>query len=561
MGFWQLGNTSVRSAMRIKDGLTALSTSTIQGNIRGVDGDIAFRNLLGACGIVALGKDATNSVGRKWRAAMGKLGFIYPKVEKSWGFAQQDLGQLDMITPAGWNLVRAETVVAMQECYLRAMATPLSPADDGRAFSPLRWTLAILLELEHRGEEPAVNFIEMARIVQTTNPTDGVAQTVNNLLDLRNRRNTAKHKRIFDREVYQSGATAIGCNPHTFIDYADMNMRYLKATGMVQSKGKGISLVSEKHVLALEFTKELLSNKHLLELYRSLCNGTRLPTDSVTVAYQVLQDLLQQIQQYGIAYSMVGKPLDTPVHINQVRYDIEELIAEKKEEIYAGQQAELWQEIAAYMDLIAARRDRHRFSDEVEIRVPKTEAPAYLEWSLWRAFLAINTLANKPYEVRRFKIDQDFLPVSTAPGNGPDLIAEFEDYVLVIEVTLSESSRQEAMEGEPVRRHVADVMMQHMKPFKPVYGLFIANRIDSNTAETFRIGSWYTRDDERRMLSIVPLTLAQFSAFFKAIFSKRRVAPQVVNDLLDQCLATSHRHAPEWKTAIADIVQAAVSAS
>ena len=34
MGFWQLGNTSVRSAMRIRDGLVAYSTSGIQGNIR-----------------------------------------------------------------------------------------------------------------------------------------------------------------------------------------------------------------------------------------------------------------------------------------------------------------------------------------------------------------------------------------------------------------------------------------------------------------------------------------------------------------------------------------------
>ena len=48
--FWQLGNTSVRSAMRIKDGLTAYSTSSIQGNIRRGDGDIAFRRLLGQCG-------------------------------------------------------------------------------------------------------------------------------------------------------------------------------------------------------------------------------------------------------------------------------------------------------------------------------------------------------------------------------------------------------------------------------------------------------------------------------------------------------------------------------
>ena len=189
---------------------------------------------------------------------------------------------------------------------------------------------------------------------------------------------------------------------------------------------------------------------------------------SATFAKAMIENnsVILPMQQYGIAYSTVGKDLDTPAHINQVRYEIEELIAEKKEEAYAAQQANQWQEIAAYMDLIASRKERMRISEDEEIRIPKTEAPAYLEWSLWRAFLAIDTLANKPYEVRRFKSDQDFMPVSTAPGNGPDLVAEFDDYVVVIEVTLSESSRQEAMEGEPVRRHVADLMQQYNQPMK-----------------------------------------------------------------------------------------------
>ena len=507
MEFWQLGNTSVRSAMRIKDGLTAYSTSSIQGNIRRGDGDIAFRRLLGQCGVVSLGEDSTHSVGRKWRSAMGKLGFIYPKIERSMGFSQSDLGQLDMITPAGWNLVRAETVAAMQECYLRSMVTPLFSADDGHTFSPLCWTLAILLELERRGEDTFINFLEMALIVQTTAPIDGLSDTVDRILALRSERSASDRKRKFDRNEYERAAEKIGKVASTFRDYADMNIRYLKATGMVQSKGKGIALISEKRTLAVELTKELLSNKPLLNLYRSLCDGTPLPTDNAVIAYQVLSDLLMQMQQYGITYSTAGKPLDTPAHINQVRYEIEELIAEKKEEVYAAQQAGQWQEIAAYMDLIASRRERMRIGEDEEIRVPKTEAPAYLEWSLWRAFLAIDTLANKPYEVRRFKVDQDFMPVCTAPGNGPDLVAEFEDCVVVIEVTLSESSRQEAMEGEPVRRHVADLMQQYNKP---VYGLFIANRIDSNTAETFRIGVWYTRDDVRLNLHIVPFTLSQF---------------------------------------------------
>lgn len=551
MGFWQLGNTSVRSAMRIRDGLVAYSTSGIQGNIRKGEGDIAFRRLLGECGVVSLGEDSTNSVGRKWRSAMGKLGFIYPDLRRNLGPAQNLIGQVDLITPAGWTLIRAETVAAMQECYLRAMVTPLEPADY-RTFSPLCWTLALLLELERRGEEASVSFIEMARIVQTTNPLDGISETVDRILDLRVRRNAAERKRPFDRMIYEQGAEELGCKPHTFNDYADMNMRYLKATGMVQSKGKGIALVPEKRTLAIALTQELLTDKPIIELYQSLCTGTELPTDNATVAYQVLEDLLQQLHQYGITYSIAGKPLDTPAHINQVRYEIEELIAEKKEEIYATEQADNWQEIAAYMDLIASRRDRMRLNDEIEIRVPRTEAPAYLEWSLWRAFLAIDTLANKPYEVRRFKIDQDFMPVSTAPGNGPDLIAEFEDCVIVIEVTLSESSRQEAMEGEPVRRHVADLMLHYDKP---VYGLFIANRIDSNTAETFRIGVWYTRDDERLDLHIVPFTLAQFSSFFKAIFAAGSVSPQAVIDLMIEC--EEYRRdceAPAWKTAISQIV-------
>ena len=551
MGFWQLGNTSVRSAMRIRDGLVAYSTSGIQGNIRKGEGDIAFRRLLGKCGVVSLGEDSTNSVGRKWRSAMGKLGFIYPDLRKNLGPAQNLIGQVDYITPAGWTLIRAETVAAMQECYLRAMVTPLEPADY-RTFSPLCWTLALLLELERRGEEASVSFIEMARIVQTTNPLDGISETVDRILDLRVRRNAAERKRPFDRMIYEQGAEELGCKPHTFNDYADMNMRYLKATGMVQSKGKGIALVAEKRTLAIALTQELLTNKPIIELYQSLCTGTALPTDNATVAYQVLEDLLQQLHQYGITYSIAGKPLDTPTHINQVRYEIEELIAEKKEEIYATEQADNWQEIAAYMDLIASRRDRMRLNDEIEIRVPRTEAPAYLEWSLWRAFLAIDTLANKPYEVRRFKIDQDFMPVSTAPGNGPDLIAEFEDFVIVIEVTLSESSRQEAMEGEPVRRHVADLMQQYDKP---VYGLFIANRIDSNTAETFRIGIWYTRDDERLELHIIPFTLMQFSMFFKAIFSKGNATPQAVIDLMIQCEQFRRDYeAPQWKARIAETV-------
>jgi len=335
MGFWQLGNTSVRSALRIRDGIIALSKSSIQGNIRNVEGDIAFRELLGQCGIVSLGSDVTNSVGRKWRSAMAKLGFIYPEIRDAMGFRQEDLGKLDTITEAGYNLINAETVPAIQECYLRSMVTPITPTGDGTTFSPLRWVLAILLELEKLGEEPSVSFPEMATIVITTTPADGLEKTVREILALRKERNAAEHKRVFDRELYDRKAEEIGKVASTFRDYADMNIRYLKATGMVQAKGKGIILVPEKHTLAVQLTKELTSTEPLLLLYRRLCSGSPLPTDNQDVAIEVLQDLLESAQQYGIRYSLAGRKLDTPAHINQVRYDLEEQISHKKEEHYA----------------------------------------------------------------------------------------------------------------------------------------------------------------------------------------------------------------------------------
>ncbi len=120
MQLWYIGNTSVRSAFRLRDGLIALSTSSLQGNMRGQEGDRAFRDLLGQHGIVSLGSDETYSVGRKWLSALGKLGFLYPEIPSSATISQEEIGPMDTITPNGWRLIRAKTVPAMQECSYKA---------------------------------------------------------------------------------------------------------------------------------------------------------------------------------------------------------------------------------------------------------------------------------------------------------------------------------------------------------------------------------------------------------------------------------------------------------
>lgn len=551
---WHLGNTTVRSPFRLRDGLVALSTSSLQGNLRGEEQERAFRRLLGEHGIVELGTDDTYSVGRKWRSALNKLGFLYPEVPSASGIPQSEVGPIDMITPNGWRLIRADTVPAMQECFLRALAAHYIPSAlerkfDFSVFSPLRHTLAIMLELEKQTGESRLNFVEMAIVVQLTSSDEILADIVAQVLALRARRLASPNKRKFDGQERAAAAVLHGYAAGTFNDYADTNLRYLKATGLVQNKGRGLSLVPEKHV----FVEKLIQDTGIPDSDRSyfitLCNGAKLPTDNKDSALAVLDDLLQQLEKRGIPFDATGKPTDTPADIAIIRHQIEGILSERNEEEYAIRQAVEWEEIAAYMELIITRKGKKTLSNGEDIEVPQAEAPAYFEWVLWRAFLAINSLANKPYEARRFKIDQDFLPVGTAPGNGPDLIFEFHDFVIVVEVTLTANSRQEAAEGEPVRRHVADLVSHYgAQSGKPVYGLFIANRIDSNTAETFRIGIWFTQTDDKMRLDIIPVTLVQFKAFFEALFTSGRVEVGLIRELLDLCGGLRPAHeAPAWK--------------
>ena len=564
---WRLGAAEIPNPYKLANGLGLIVELRAKG-IHNYDNQQNLATLgdtLVLHGIVELGNDDTYSVGRKWRSALNKLGFLYPEVPPASGIPQSEIGPIDMITPNGWRLIRADTVPAMQECFLRALAAHYIPSAlerkfDFSVFSPLRHTLAIMLELEKQTGESRLNFVEMAVVVQLTSSDESLADIVAQVLALRARRLASPNKRKFDRQEREAAAALHGYAAGTFNDYADTNLRYLKATGLVQSKGRGLSLVPEKHV----FVEKLIQDTGIPDSDRSyfitLCNGAKLPTDNKDSALAVLDDLLQQLEKRGIPFDATGKPTETPADIALIRHQIEGLLSERNEEEYAARQAVEWEEIAAYMELIITRKGKKTLSNGEDIEVPQAEAPAYFEWVLWRAFLAINSLANKPYEARRFKIDQDFLPVGTAPGNGPDLIFEFHDFVIVVEVTLMNNSRQEAAEGEPVRRHVADLVSHYGEQSgKPVYGLFIANRIDSNTAETFRIGVWFTRTDDKMRLDIIPVTLAQFKAFFEALFTAGRVEVGLIRELLDLCggLRLAHE-APAWKAQIERAVESKI---
>ncbi len=556
INIWLIGNTGMRNPWRIPSGFKAYVESNMVGRLRDVEDQKAFKRYLAQIGEIGGSddRDESASITRKYRLMFNKFGFTYPEINKKNGFNQEEIGPVDGVTPLGQAFYNARTISAQQECFLRGMIVPLEMLDENIFYSPLLWTINIMLELEKRIGDAMINFIEFAICVQTTTPHDDINGVVNDVLMIREERNKAENRRRFDQEIVDKYAERYVKDRHNFLDYADMNIRYLLCTGIFKHVGRGITLIPEYHSMAIDLAVGMISLDNIKNQYIKLCNGAELPTDNTEKASKVLKDLITQLDECHIAYSVPDIPLDSAKNINIVRHELKQNIDQYKEELYAKDQENEWEEIYEYMSLLTVNNGREKeIGEDYSIRVPKAEAAAYLEWILWRAFLAIDHTKNKPYEARRFNVDQDYFPVGTAPGGGPDLIFEFENYYIVIEVTMSTNSRQEAMEGEPVRRHVADLVMISEKP---VYGVFIANRIDSNTAETFRIGVWYNQNDEKLTLKIVPLTLKQFAEYFKYMFENKEVSPEKFLQLFDKCFcAKADKSGPEWKAEIANIVQ------
>lgn len=552
---WLVGNTGLRNPNRIQEGFCVFANSSFVGKLHGRDNEIGFMNLLNEKGIIQnkSGKDESGSHARKWRLMFAKNGFIYPRISKTDG-RQEELGKLDDLTPFGKAFLKADTYPAVQECYLRAMSVEQFPMPDKKGyFSPLRWLLAIMLELEKRTGSSELSRIEFALWGHTTNPEYGLKEVVDNILDLRSRRALASAKRSFDKEEIAKRGRNYQKKRDNFLDYSDMNMRYLRISGVFQRKGRGLIIVPSKHILAEKLAKSTASEEPIIREYQKLCNGAPLPTDDKDTAKILLDDLMKRMRERHIVFHISDLPLTNSTEINIARQRLENILAQTDEISYAKEQCNQWREIADYMSLLIKGGGKIVYDDDNAIEIPKEETPAYLEWVLWRAALAMGQIVNQPYEVRGFRLDSDFFPVSAAGGGKGDLYWEYEDFVILTEVTMSTSSKQEAMEGEPVRRHVSDAVLKYDKP---VYGMFIAIKIDTNTAETFRHGIWYAKNDRKQRLDIVPLTLEQFRRFFVAMFKAERTTPDRLQELLEKCEEKRDLFdAPSWKGYISSVIE------
>jgi len=576
---WHFGNTTVRNPLRIREGLTVLKDSPLNGNIISKPQEKLFADELDRAGVIKLvnRQNDYSYMGRKWRACFSQLGFITHKFNRDLKPDEKDSTILDVIskttnlgltglpyqiTPSGYRLINADTLQEQQECMLRTLLAYEIPSVIERTngiigFKPFLFILQILKKLSTLEKPLGLSMVEMS-MVQTYRDHNSVDEVVEHILAFRTQRDSASGrvaKKRVDNDKLKELADSTTIKFETFRDYADVNFRYPRLTGLVSYKGQRLVLSDKKlPVIDALLAKgpDIIGIGKQVEYLSKLWVGAELPTDNETTVREEIIRFRQLILESGVPEDAIPQMPETQdiADLNQIRIRLEGQYQQILEKKYASEQRqdEQVQEIIAYLKLI----DKQPIDTEI-YDLDIDDAPAYLEWAIWRAFLAINHLINPPHEARRFRVDQDFFPMGCAPGNGPDLIFEFENYVLVVEVTLTTSSRQEAAEGEPVRRHVAREKARVAGiSGKPVYGLFLARSIDNNTAETFRIGVWY-QGDEPDFINIVPITLKQFILMMEKYLTTR-FNNDVFRHMLNSCLIPRNAHAPAWKKEIQKVV-------
>lgn len=241
-------------------------------------------------------------------------------------------------------------------------------------------------------------------------------------------------------------------------DYADACVRYLRATGLVNIShiGKSVSIVPEKIQEVdyfLEHTNrepQFIDNEKQYVSYLGNAEIPALLTDNRELLEQKIKAEFPNITILKTATLQSLKD----IFADELEKRKEEIITEQ---VKAIKDYRLFDDINSTFDQILANS--------------LYDNPLMLEWNTWRAMTMLdggNIKAN-------LKFDDFGNPMSTAQGNMADIVCDYEDFGLTVEVTMQGGQRQYETEGEPVTRHLAKVKRETNKP---AYCLFIAPNIN-----------------------------------------------------------------------------------
>lgn len=283
-------------------------------------------------------------------------------------------------------------------------------------------------------------------------------------------------------------------------DYADAFLRYLRATQLITfEKTSFRAVISPSKTDDVDFILKNVQREPTIFATETAFKAYLFASNNISLLTDDRKLLIQKLEKLNLIFS---KDPDTE--------SLKDLLELGEEET----KREIIQETTKIL------KNYREFDDIIDVfkQISKREVPdppLYLEWNVWRSLVMIN------YAVTingNFSIDLDGVPLNTARGNMPDIEAEYDEFKMIVEVTMSTGNKQYEMEGEPVARHFGDLQL---KSNKPVYCLFVASKISEGAlAHFFNLNRMNTKRYGGKT-RIIPISQERFIDFIKVAKDKK----------------------------------------
>lgn len=238
-------------------------------------------------------------------------------------------------------------------------------------------------------------------------------------------------------------------------DYADACFRYLRATGMVNVShvGKSLSIVPQR-IKDVDFILTYVNREPCfidnLKLYEDYLGNARLPILLIDNKQELINKIKEEFPNLVVSNNF---------NIDTLK-DIYSYETQLRKESILDQQIK---DLKSYKDY----DDIQNLYDNLK---NVYDAPLMLEWNTWRAMTMID--GGKIHASLNF--DDFGKPISTAGGNIADIICNYKDFDVAVEVTMAMGRKQYEMETEPIAYHLGKLKKE---TGRPAFCLFIAPTI------------------------------------------------------------------------------------
>jgi len=543
---WHLNNTTIRNPGRYLEALRAYDE---YGHIEGLfetgntDAQKALYNLILDAGLIDSSTRDSDWNGRKWRLGFRELGLIH--------YTGLDGLEPGTISKSGRAILDASNDAELQDAYFRIIFNLETRKErEPLCIRPIPLILNVIKLLKEAGEKDSINQIEFAVTLQDFREGMTPQDYFNEIIKFREdvKANKGKLRKFYDETYKKVCERNNGKSIRTISkDYPDATFRLLKLSGIFRLEGSKLTLNPQYLNLLNTLCSDNKTSESESEYYQKISNLPPVPIDK---DIEVLKSIVtENTQKLNIASPNLDA-LDNE-ELRLLRINQEDQILKNTEENFAYEQRNKVSVITKwFQSLILNTHNEEDFEGE-NIAFRSDERPQYLEWIVWRAFLSINNLSNKPYESRKFPLDSELKPTSHAPSRGPDLLMEFDEFNLVVEVTWTTSSRQVAAESEPVIRHVASIAKDSEKP---TYCLFLAPEINLNTLNSYQVADTYYFDENTSVIAnIIPLSLDEFIKFFEEIPKAKQESIDRIFTILKESTKIKKELSPvDWKKYISE---------